>query len=110
MKQRRKGERNLCAEFIQISWTDDEGQSRSELATLEDISPTGACIQLEFPIPAETEVALHYPKGRYRGTIKYSALEKTGYIHGTEFHEPDRWSKDDFEPSHLLELPLVRRK
>jgi PilZ domain len=110
MKQRRKLERNLCAEFITICWTDAEGNTRSELATLEDISATGACLQLEFPIPPDTEVSLQYPKGQYRGKIKYSAREQTGYIHGIEFHPPDRWSKADFEPSHLLELPLIRRK
>ena len=106
MKQRRKDDRNLCAEFITVSWVDCVGQNRSEVATLEDISATGACIQLEFSIPAETEISLHYPKGQYRGRIKYSSEEKTGYIHGIEFHAPDRWSKSDFEPSHLLELPL----
>jgi hypothetical protein len=110
MKQRRKDDRNLCAEFISIRWTDADGQNRSELATLEDISATGACLLLEFSIPPETEISLHYPNGQYRGIVKYSTLDKTGYLHGIEFHPPDRWSKTDFEPSHLLELPLRRKQ
>ena len=110
MKQRRKDDRNLCAEFITVSWLDAEGQRRSQVATLEDISATGACVLLEFSIPPETEISLHYPKGQYRGKVKYSAEDKTGHLHGIEFHAPDRWSKSDFVPSHLLELPLFRRK
>ena len=110
MEQRRGDDRNLCAEFITIRWADTDGGSRSDLATLEDISATGACLKLEYAIPEGTPVSLHYPNGQYQGVVKYSTYETIGYLHGIEFDASCRWSKSDFQPSHLLELPPLPRK
>ena len=103
-------DRNLCAEFITVRWVDIDGTSHSEVATLEDISTTGACLLLEDSIRPGTEVSLHYPNGRYLGIVKYSTYEDIGYFHGVEFDADYRWSKSDFQPSHLLELPLEPKK
>ena len=111
MKLRRKNTRNLCAELLTIRWTDEAGRSRSEVATLEDISARGACIQLEHLIPPETKVCLDHPKGQYEGKVKYCSHQDAWYVLGVAFNDDYRWSKTDFEPSHLLELPvLIPRK
>jgi PilZ domain len=106
---RRQKKRNMCAELVMIGWTED-GCSRNETGTLEDISATGACLYLEHSIPAETEVSLHYPKGKYRGKVKHCTSQEIGYLLGIEFNNGNRWSKLDFQPAHLLELRLLQPK
>ena len=104
MNKQREKNRNLCAEFITIRWTEDYGSNRSEVVSLEDISVTGACLQMEHSIPRETEVSLHHENGEYRGIVKYCTAEEIGYLLGIAFDDGYRWSKADFQPSHLLEL------
>jgi hypothetical protein len=106
MKERRaeNQKRNICADLLTIRWTEADGASRSEQVILEDISATGACLHLGNPIPPETEVALHYSEGKYRGTVKYCASQEIGHLLGIAFEDGHRWSKTDFHPSHLLEL------
>src|SRR5713226_2011609 len=107
MKQRREKKRNMCAELLTIRWSEDDGRSREEMVTLEDISATGACLHLEHSIQPETEVSLHYPRGKYQGKVKYCTSQEIGYVLGIAFDEGYRWSKADFQPSHLLELRLL---
>jgi hypothetical protein len=100
----------MCADLLQVHWTDDKGQRRTEVGVLEDISTTGVCLQLEHPVREETEVSLHYPNGKYEGKVKYCIFLRTGFLIGIAFDEGYRWSKTDFVPSHLLELPPVISK
>ena len=94
----------MCAELLTVRWTGDEGSCRSEVATLEDITVTGACLHLEQPIPPETEISLHYENGKYEGIVKYCTCLETGYLLGISFDDNYRWSRTDFKPSHLLDL------
>jgi hypothetical protein len=110
MKQRRKKNRNMCAELLTIRWTEDDRRSRSEVANVEDISATGVCLHLEHSIPPGTEVSLRYPKGKYQGKVKYCTSQEIGYLLGIAFDNGYRWSKTDFQPSHLLELRLLHSK
>lgn len=105
MKERRTNKRNMCAELLTMSWTDSEGCSRSEIVILDDISSGGARVRLEHSLPFDTPVAICHPKGRYEGKVKYCVYEAAQYSVGVEFNQGHRWSKSDFTPSHLLELP-----
>jgi hypothetical protein len=107
--QRSSG-RSLCADLIKIVWTDESGSKQKELAALEDISPGGACIQVEHAIPIATAISILYPDGRYHGRIRYCVFQHTGYFVGIEFDPGYEWSKNQFMPSHLLELQAVRGK
>jgi hypothetical protein len=104
MEDRRKNDRSMCAELLTVHWIDG-GRSRIDVAGLEDISTNGVCLQIEQPIPVGTPVSIHYPSGKYRGKVKYCESHPIGYLLGIAFDEGYRWSKSDFEPSHLLELP-----
>jgi PilZ domain len=106
MKDRRKNDRNMCAELLTVRWI-EEGRGRIEVAGLEDISPNGVCLQLENSIPVATPVSIYYQTGKYRGTVKYCTPNPIGYLIGIAFDKGYRWSKSDFEPSHLLELPSL---
>lgn len=109
-KLQRINERCLCADLIKIVWTDKSGTKQKELAALEDISPGGACLQLEHPIPVDTAISILYPDGRYHGRIRYCVFRETGYFLGIKFDAGYEWSKHKYMPSHLLELHAVRRK
>ena len=104
--QKRKNDRNLCAELVKTVFMDKAGRKRILMAALEDISASGACLQLEDPIPVGTAISILYPSGRYHGRVKYCKFQQTGYFLGIEFDPGYRWSKEDFEPAHLLELGL----
>lgn len=109
-KIRRNGERSLCADLIKIVWTDASGNKQKEMAALEDISPGGACLQIEHPIPVDTPLSILYPAGRYHGRIRYCVFQHTGYFVGVEFDPGYEWSKQQYMPSHLLELHSFRGK
>ncbi len=104
MKRDRENSRTMCAELLTIRWKDG-AKSRSEVASLEDISAAGACVRLDESIEPETEVSLHYPNGKYRGRVKHCTYEDYGYLVGIAFEDGYRWSKADFQPTHLLEFP-----
>lgn len=106
----RNTDRSLCADLIKIVWTDDAGIQRKELAVLEDISSDGACVQIEHTIPIDTPISLLYPHGRYHGRIRYCTFQHTGYFLGVEFDPGYKWSKDEYVPSHLLELHALRAR
>jgi hypothetical protein len=109
-KIERSNERCLCADLIKIVWTDESGGKRKELAALEDISPGGACLQVEHPIPVDTPISILYPDGRYHGRIRYCVFQETGYFIGIKFDPGYEWSKNKYMPSHLLELHTLCAK
>lgn len=75
------------------------------MAILEDISASGACIQVEGPIPANTIVRIHHPKGQLQGQVKYCVYREIGYFVGLQFVAESRWSRKQFEPQHMLDMP-----
>jgi len=101
---RRNVVRNLCADLLKVRWTDDSGSSHRELATLEDISPTGACLKVEKAIPVGTTVTILYPSGSYQGQVRHCDPQMDWHFIGVEFAPGYRWSKDQFEPAHLLQF------
>jgi len=104
MTRRSDDERILCAELLTIHWMDEDGAIRSEAASLEDISSSGACIHLEHTIPIDTQVLIEHSAGCYPAKVKYCVYQEIGYFLGVGFDEGYRWSKADFWPSHLLEM------
>lgn len=109
-KTQRNNDRSLCADLIKIVWTDESGSKQKALAALEDISPGGACLQVERPIPVDTPISILYPDGRYHGRIRYCVFQHTGYFLGVKFDPGYEWSKQQYMPSHLLELHTIRNK
>jgi len=101
---RRNALRSLCADLLKIRWTDSAGSGRRELATLEDISPTGACLKVEKAIPVGTTLTILYPSGAYKGRVRHCDPQMEWYLVGVEFAPGYRWSKEQFEPAHLLQF------
>jgi hypothetical protein len=80
------------------------------MVNLEDISRSGACLQLETPLPNETPVVVCCEGVDLRGTVRYCVYRDSSYFVGVEFEEGTQWSSVHFRPQHLLDpLQLVRR-
>ena len=104
MQERRSEVRMLCADMVDVSWTDHSGKKRKAMALLEDISPSGACLQLETAVPLGVEIRWHSPKQQFQGEVRYCVYREIGYFVGVEFQPASRWSKKVFKPQHLLDL------
>jgi hypothetical protein len=103
MRDRRIETRMLCADLVEIQWRDQTGRRRRAMANLEDISLSGACLQVERPIPLGCAVRLAYPSGELVGAVKYCVFREIGYFLGVQFEPGTRWSPRSFRPQHLLD-------
>jgi hypothetical protein len=103
MLDRRYEPRLLCSDLVDIEWTDKTSRTRKCVANLEDISLSGACLQLDRPIPLGSPMRITYPKGELIGTVRYCVFREIGYFLGVEFEDGCRWSQRQFRPQHLLD-------
>ena len=53
----------MCADLVDIRWKDQAGRSRRAVASLEDISVSGVCLQVDVQIPVYSTVRITYPSG-----------------------------------------------
>lgn len=103
MNERRHDDRLLCAELVQVSWTDESERKQRRVANLEDISASGICIQMERPLPIGTEIAVQCGEGQLVGIVRYCFIRQLGYFLGIEFNEGCVWSTLRFTPEHLVD-------
>ena len=103
MFERRIENRMLCADLVDLQWKDKNGRTRRAIANLEDISVSGACLQVERPIPLGTGLRVTYPKGELTCRVKYCVFREIGYFLGVEFEDGSKWLERDFRPQHMLD-------
>ena len=107
MLRERSEARMLCADLVDIRWKDKSGRGRKTTALLEDISASGACVQIDGPIPANTIVKIFHPKGTLEGTVRYCVYRDIGYFVGLQFEPDSKWSRKQFQPQHMLDMPRL---
>src|ERR1700682_5697891 len=107
MLDRRFELRLLCADVVEVHW-EANGRNHRCTAGLDDISPSGACLQVERPIPVLTTICIRREGVELTGTVKYCSLREVGYFLGVEFKPGCRWSPDSFRPLHLLNPRRVK--
>jgi hypothetical protein len=100
--------RMLCADVVEIHWKEKNGRNRRKTANLEDISPSGARLQVEHPVPPSTMVRIRHGRGELTGEVKYCVLCESGYFLGVEFEPDSRWSQARFRPRYLLNPRRLR--
>jgi PilZ domain-containing protein len=93
----------LCADLVDVKWKDQTGRTRRGVANLEDISLSGACLQVDRPVVLGTKLLISYPSGELTGKVKYCVFREIGYFLGVEFEPGSRWSQRHFRPQHLLD-------
>ena len=104
MDERRNEARMLCADMVDVEWTERSGKARRATGLLEDISATGACLQFETTVPLGVPIQWRTPKRDFYGSVRYCVYREIGYFVGVEFNEGSRWSKQAYKPQHLLDL------
>jgi len=104
MQERRSEIRMLCADVVEACWTDEKGETQRSSALLEDISPSGACLQLETAVPLGVTLRCEARKQEFVGEVRYCVYREIGYFVGVEFDPRSKWSKKAYKPQHLLDL------
>lgn len=99
----------MCADLVKVI-VHGAGCPLSEvIANLEDISPSGACVQLDEVLGDGAEIELVCSGWRVHGKIRYCRITELGYDVGVEFQHRGAWDRNQYEPKHLLEIPVIRR-
>ena len=96
--------RFLCADLVRLDWLAGEDNFRSEQALLEDISPTGGCVQLDEPVALGSIVMLTVGTTPFYGHVCYCTWRDDGYFVGLRFSNDTMWSVGVVEPRHLVNL------
>ena len=94
----------LCADMVEVSWKGPAGGWSTMTGLLEDISTSGACLQLDENVPLGSEI--HWRSGHkgFIGRVRYCFYREIGYFVGVEFLSGSKWSEKNFRPQHLLDL------
>jgi hypothetical protein len=108
VKERRAEPRLLCSDLIPVR-IDVPGAAPADLrANLEDISPSGACLQFERSVPAGARLCLSLGRYKFHGRVMHCTHnEKIGYFVGVRFDAGKVWSRKIYEPRHLLDPARV---
>ena len=94
----------LCADMVEVSWNDHAGKWSTVTGLLEDISPSGACLQLDDAVPLGAEIHWRSGDKGFIGRVRYCLYREIGYFVGVEFLSGSKWSEKSFRPQHLLDL------
>jgi hypothetical protein len=105
MSERRSKQRNLCSDLVELFWSDRLGWPHRAEAVLEDISPTGACVQVESVVPVNAELALRLGQLGLPAIVRYCTLVDGSYFVGIEFSPEKGWSPEEYDPKHILLWP-----
>ncbi|MFN7992510.1 MAG: PilZ domain-containing protein [Bryobacteraceae bacterium] len=101
MNERRSEVRLLCSELITLRVEDN---SRWEgTVNLEDISASGACVQLEQPVRRSAKVTIWLGGQAFGGTIRHCTHNEIGFFAGIQFDAGTSWSRAMYEPMHLFD-------
>jgi len=109
MKERRAEPRLLCSDLIKVRL---EGAEPAELmANLEDISTSGAVALFEQAVPPGARLCLLLGRHKFRGRVTHCTHNELGYFVGIRFDAGKKWSRQVYEPKHLLDpMELIARK
>ncbi|MBN2321596.1 MAG: PilZ domain-containing protein [Acidobacteria bacterium] len=102
----RREDRELCADLVKVQWKTESGKTKCEWGILEDISPSGACLEMEKNIKPDTLISMEFPTDRCQARVIYCRFDKVKYLMGVEFEQGYRWSRRKFKPRHLIQFRL----
>jgi hypothetical protein len=106
MIERRAELRLWCSDLIKVQLP---GAEPAEVtANLEDISQSGACVQLEQPVGAGAGIGLKLGRHEFKARVIYCIHNEIGYFAGVQFEGGQKWSREIYEPKHLLDPTQVR--
>jgi hypothetical protein len=95
----------MCSDLVELVVHETQTEEAAVAANLEDISPSGACVQVEEGVREGLEVEIVGSTFRLTGTVRYCRYSTIGYDVGISFDRLKAWQRQQFEPAHLLDLP-----
>ena len=98
-QERRSERRSMCADLVKVRI-----DNREEVANLEDISPSGACVHFETAVREGADVEILCAGCRLKGKVRYCRFVEIGYDAGVAFDRPGAWDRREYTPAHILEL------
>ena len=93
----------MCADLVDITWRDQKNKDRRTIANLEDISISGACLQVDEELPLGTPVEISYPNGVMAGVVKYCVYREIGFFLGVQFEDQKKWNALRFKPQYMFD-------
>jgi len=93
--------------MVNVTWKDAVGKRRRTTGLLEDISSSGACLQLEVAVPVGAEIRWLCPNQEFTGHVRYCTYQEIGYFVGVEFEAHSKWSRNTYKPQHFLDINLL---
>lgn len=105
MRDRRRAPRLLCSDLLTMQ-VPSGARRREVLAILEDLSASGACVQVDEPLPEGEEVTLVTADNhRIPAEVRHCHLAgPLGYFVGVRFTGGWKWSQELYRPPHILDL------
>lgn len=113
MKERRSENRMLCADLVEVCWSDATGQPCTVVANLEEISMRGAQLVLDVPVPPGTKLVLRMACGNIAATASACRHEPDfGFALTVRLPRRGRWEshpRHHFDPK-ALNRPVPEQK
>jgi hypothetical protein len=107
----RRGEPRLwCSDLVQIWWRENSKWKRKGIGVLEDISHSGACVQMEAPLTQGCPVRIKHPEWKVEGEVRYCIYREEGYFVGVLLGEGSKWDMERFRPKHMIDPSRVAPK
>lgn len=100
----------MCAHLVALRPSAPGGFRRGMTGVLEDISSSGACLQVDTPVTTGAPMTLVIGRHAFPGTVRYCIFRETGYFIGLQFDSGIRWSREQVVPEHLLDPSEIKAK
>src|ERR1035441_1856627 len=102
MTEKRGEPRYMCSELVKILIRYDDQTVREAIANLEDISPSGACVQLDEAVRLGVDIEIGCSTCRFKGKVGNCLVGCGPYDVGVPFDDPGAWDASRYQPAHLL--------
>lgn len=105
--ERRSEPRLWCSDLVHVSLKQNGRWKRVGVGILEDISPSGACVQVDDPVVKGSQIRIQADQWKVEGEVRYCVYREIGYYIGVHLDENSKWSKEMFRPKHLMDPSKV---
>jgi hypothetical protein len=102
MAERRSEPRYMCSELVDILIRREDQTVQQAIANLEDISRSGACVQLDEAVRLGADIEIVCSTCRFKGKVRNCRFAGNLYDVGVAFDDPGAWDASRYEPAHLL--------
>ena len=104
--ENRRNRRQMCSEVVNISFADATGRRIADVGIIEDVNHNGLCLSLEVSLPVTTAVKISNEQVEADARVSHCTPQDYGYSVGLEFAEGSEWDPRQWQPKHLLEIPI----